>query len=251
MQLADTQSQPCFPVPSGQRSICRVGWFDRRDLDFHDLRPNKEPHMNRLFAFASALLLISSAAFAEEPAPAAKKAEPAADAKKTEAAPAAKKYDIGAQAPEFKIKDANGKEIDLAQLTAKGPVLVRLTCGCSGCDKELAYFQALHEGYKDVGLTSLAIFREPDAKVAAYVKEKKLNMLYAVDTKGEAWSTFDTKTMPTNFLIAKGGKIVSIAAGCDPSGLLAKKLSEKVAKTVNKEAVDVQKKVDDEEKAKK
>ena len=131
----------------------------------------------------------------------------------------------------------------MAELTAKGPVLVRLTCGCSGCDKELAYFQAMHEGYKDLGLTSVAIFREPDSKVAAYVKEKKLNMLYSVDTKGEAWNTFDTKTMPTNFLIAKGGKIISVAAGCDPSGLLAKKLSEKVAKTVNSEAVDVQKKV--------
>lgn len=68
-------------------------------------------------------------------------------------------------------------------------------------------------------------------------------MLYAVDSKGEAWNVFETKTMPTNFLIEKGGKITAIAAGCDPSGLLAKKFSEKVAKTVNQEAVDVQKKV--------
>src|SRR5258707_164780 len=83
------------------------------------------------------------------------------------------------------------------------PVLVRLTCGCSGCDKELAYFQAMHESYKDLGLTSVAVFREPDTKVAAYVKEKKLNMLYTVDTKGDAWTVFETKTMPTNFLIAK------------------------------------------------
>jgi peroxiredoxin Q/BCP len=164
---------------------------------------------------------------------------------------AAKKVDVGTQAPAFKIKDANGKTIDLAELTAKGPVLVRLTCGCSGCDKELAYFQAMHEAYKDKGLTSLAIFKEPDAKVAAYVKEKKLNMLYAVDTKGDSWNVFETKTMPTNFLIEKGGKIVQIAAGCDPSGLLAKKLSEKVAKTVNSESVDVQKKVDEERKEKK
>ena len=160
-----------------------------------------------------------------------------------ESVPVAKKVDIGTQAPEFKIKDSNGKEIDLAELTAKGPVLVRLTCGCSGCDKELAYFQEIHEAYKGKGLTSLAIFREPDSKVATYVQEKKLNMLYAVDSKGEAWKTFDTKTMPTNFLIEKGGKIVNIAAGCDTSGLLAKKLSEKIAKTVNADAVDVQKKV--------
>jgi peroxiredoxin len=161
------------------------------------------------------------------------------------AKPAAKKVDVGTQAPAFKIKDVTGKVIDLAELTAKGPVLVRLTCGCAGCDRELAYFQALNEAYKGAGLVSLAVFKEPDAKVAAYVKQKKLNMLYAVDTKGESWKVFDTKTMPTNFLIAKGGKVVAVAAGCDPSGLLAKKLSEKVARTVNVKPVDVKKKVED------
>jgi peroxiredoxin len=175
-----------------------------------------------------AMLVIAPVAFAEEPPK-----------------PAEKKVDVGTQAPKFAIKDASGKEINLADLTANGPVLVRLTCGCSGCDKELAYFQAIHEAYKGAGLTSLAIFREPDTKVAAYVKEKKLNMLYAVDTKGESWNVFETKTMPTNFLIEKGGRIAAVAAGCDPSGLLAKKFSEKVAKTVNADAVDVQKQVVD------
>lgn len=180
--------------------------------------------MTRLLSAILSLLLLTAVVRAEEPK-------------------AAKKVAAGTAAPAFKIKDANGNLIDLAELTAKGPVLVRLTCGCSGCDKELAYFQAMHEAYKGAGLISLAVFKEPDAKVAAYVKEKKLNMLYAVDTKGDSWKVFDTTTMPTNFLIEKGGKIAAVAAGCDPSGLLAKKLSEKVAKTVNTEAVDVQKKV--------
>jgi peroxiredoxin len=153
------------------------------------------------------------------------------------------KLAVGDQAPEFVVKDADGKLIKLADLTAKGPVLVRLTCGCSGCDKELTYFQELHKAYEGKGLTSLAVFKEPDAKVAAYVKEKKLNMLYAVDTKGNSWDIFKTKTMPTNYLIDKGGKIVSIASGCDPSGLLANKLSDKVAGLVGSEKVDVQKEV--------
>ena len=60
------------------------------------------------------------------------------------------KIKVGEQAPEFIIKDASGKTVNLADLTAKGPVLVRLTCGCSGCDKELAYFQKLSEAYKTV-----------------------------------------------------------------------------------------------------
>ncbi len=150
---------------------------------------------------------------------------------------------IGAQAPQFKIKDVDGKLIDLAKLTAKGPVLVRLTCGCLGCDKELAYFRSIHKSYEKLGLTSVAIFKEPDKKVRKYVKEKKLKMLYAVDTKGDSWKTFETTTMPTNFLIAKGGQIKSIAAGCDPSGLVAKHLSLKVADLLGAKAVDPQKQV--------
>lgn len=191
-----------------------------------------------------AALACPSLSLAEETA---KKTEPA----KTEPAKADAKLSIGQQAPTFKIKDAGGKEIDLAKLTEKGPVLVRLTCGCSGCDKELAYFQELHTAYEGKGLTSLAIFREPDSKVEKYVQEKKLNMLYAVDTKGESWNVFQTKTMPTNFLIEKGGKIISIAPGCDPSGLLASKLSEKVAKLIDTDNVDVKAKVEAKKQAEK
>jgi peroxiredoxin len=147
---------------------------------------------------------------------------------------------VGQQAPDFKIKDSSGKLIDLAELTAKGPVLVRLTCGCSGCDKELGYFQALHAAYKDKGLVSVAVFKEPDEKVESYVKQKKLDMLYTVDTDGKSWDTFQTKTMPTNFLIAKGGKIHRIAAGCDPSGLVAQNLAEEAAKLVGAKPANVQ-----------
>lgn len=155
------------------------------------------------------------------------------------------KVDIGQKAPAFRIKDAGGKVIDLAELTDKGPVLVRLTCGCSGCDKELAYFQKIHETYKDQGLQSLLIFKEPDAKMAKYAQDKKLNMLYAVDPKGVSWTVFQTKAMPANFLIEKGGKIISIATGCDPSGILANKVSQQAAKTLGKKAVDVKKEVEE------
>jgi len=156
----------------------------------------------------------------------------------------APRLSVGQAAPTFKIKDSAGKEIDLAELTAHGPVLVRLTCGCLGCNKELPYFQELHAAYKEKGLTSLAVFREPDEKVEAYVKEKKLNMLYAVDPKGESWKVFQTKTMPSNFLIEKGGRIAAISTGCEPNGLIATKLSEKAAGLVGAETVDVRSKVD-------
>ena len=183
--------------------------------------------MTRLLTAALGLFVLFGFAGAQNPAP---------------------KVAVGTKAPEFKFTDQSGKSHDLAELFAKGPVLVRLTCGCSGCDKELAYFQEIDAAYKKAGLTSVAIFREADDKVAKYAKEKKINMLYGVDTKGKSWDVFQTKTMPTNFLIGKGGEILAISAGCDTSGLLAKKLSEKIARTVDTDAVDVQQRVQEKKK---
>ena len=160
------------------------------------------------------------------------------------------KVAVGQPAPAFSIKDSTGKIIDLKTLTDKGPVLVRLTCGCLGCDKELPYFQEVHAAYKAKGLISLAIFKEPDTKVESYAKEKKINMLYAVDTKGDSWKVFQTKTMPSNFLIEKGGRISAISAGCDTSGLLARGLGDKAAKLVGTEKVDIKTVVDQKAKTK-
>ena len=155
---------------------------------------------------------------------------------------------VGDAAPAFKIKDTNGKEIDLAKLTIKGPVLVRLTCGCLGCDRELPYFQALHKAYQKEGIRLVAIFAEPDEKFAKYVKTKKLNMLYATDPKRKSWSVFGTKTMPSNFLIGKGGKVIAISKGCDPSGLIARNLGNQAATLVKAEKVDIKKQVDQKKK---
>lgn len=176
--------------------------------------------MTRLFAFALLLAVSLASASAAEPGP-------------------AKKVAIGEPAPAFRIKGASGEMLDLAELSARGPVLVRLTCGCAGCDQELAYFRAIHDAYRTQGLTTLLVFKEPDAKVARYAADKKLNMLYAVDPKGESWRVFQTNTMPTNFLIEKGGRIAAIAGGCDASGLLADKVSRKVAQAVGVAPVDV------------
>ena len=168
----------------------------------------------------------------------------AADPAPATTAPAGPKVEIGQPAPAFKIKDATGKMIDLSELTAKGPVLVRLTCGCSGCDTELAYFQKLDEAYKGQGLVSLYVFKEPDAKMEKYATEKKLGMMYAVDPKGDSWNVFQTKAMPTNFLIAKGGKIVSIASGCETNGLIANFVSKKAGTLLGTDVVDVKGRVE-------
>jgi peroxiredoxin len=143
-------------------------------------------------------------------------------------------------APKIILKSPDGKTtIDLAKLTSEGPVLVRLTCACTGCDRELAFFQKLQAGYNSKGLKTIAVFREKPEAVSSYAVKKGLDFMWLSDPKGEMWKTFDSKAMPTNILIDKGGKVVKILPGCTLDGKNAQILSAEVAKLLKTTEVAV------------
>src|SRR5438067_10683501 len=106
------------------------------------------------------------------------------------------------QAPKVLLQSPDGKSTyDLSRLVAEGPVLVRLTCACSGCDQELPYFQKLQAAYNAQGLRTIAVFREKPEAASSYAVKKDLRFLWLADPRGELWKTFDTTAMPTNILI--------------------------------------------------
>ncbi len=146
-------------------------------------------------------------------------------------------------APKVVLKSADGKHtVDLAKLFNDGPVLVRLTCACSGCDKELSQFQALQTAYNAKGLRTVAVFREKPEAASSYAVKRGLNFQWLSDPKGELWKTFDAKAMPTNILIARGGRVVKVVGGCTPNGTNAQALSAEVARLLGtKVAVVVEK----------
>ncbi len=144
---------------------------------------------------------------------------------------AARAEDKPAQAPNVVLKSPDGKQtVDLAKLCADGPVLVRLTCACSGCDQELPFFQKLQAAYNDKGLQTIAVFREKPEAAESYAVKKDVKFLWLSDPKGALWTTFDTKAMPTNILIDKGGKVVKVLGGCTKDGKNAQTLSAEIAK---------------------
>jgi peroxiredoxin len=133
-------------------------------------------------------------------------------------------------APKTVLQSPDGKKsYDLSKLVADGPVLVRLTCACSGCDTELPYFQKLQTAYNSKGLKTLAVFREPPEAAETYTVQKGLRFLWVADPKGDLWKTFDAKAMPTNILIDKGGRVVRVIPGCTRDGRNAQVLSEEIA----------------------
>jgi peroxiredoxin len=135
------------------------------------------------------------------------------------------------QAPKVVLQSPDGKKTyDLSKLVNDGPVLVRLTCACSGCDLELEHFQKLQAAYNAKGLQTLAVFREKPEAAESYVVKKDIKFLWLSDPQGNLWKTFDAKAMPTNILIDKGGRVVKVVPGCTKDGKNAQILSAEIAK---------------------
>jgi peroxiredoxin len=151
----------------------------------------------------------------------------------TSVAPAEEKSKIVLQSPDGK------KTYDLNKLTADGPVLVRLTCACSGCDQELVYFQKLQTAYNAKGLKTIAVFKEKAESLDSYVVKKNIKFMWLSDPTGSLWKTFDAKAMPTNILIDKGGRVVKVLPGCTRDGKNAQLLSAEVAKLLKTKEVKV------------
>jgi peroxiredoxin len=144
------------------------------------------------------------------------------------------------EAPKIVLQSPDGKQsYDLAKLVEKGPVLIRLTCACTGCDAELAFFQKLQESYNDKGLQTIAVFREKPEAIESYAVKKQIRFMWLSDPKGDLWKTFDAKTMPTNILIEKGGKVAKVVSGCTLDGKNAQTLSEEVARLVQTAPVTI------------
>jgi peroxiredoxin len=142
------------------------------------------------------------------------------------------------QAPKVVLQSPDGKKsYDLAKLTAEGPVLVRLTCACTGCDQELPFFQKLQAAYNAKGLQTIAVFREKPEAVESYVVKKDIKFMWLADPKGDLWKALDATTMPTNILIDKGGKVVKVLPGCGKGGKNAQALSAEIARLLQTEEV--------------
>jgi peroxiredoxin len=148
--------------------------------------------------------------------------------------------DAPKQAPKIILKSPDGKKsVDLAKLVSEGPVLVRLTCACTGCDKELAHFQKLQEAYDGKGLRTIAVFREKAESLDQYAEKKGIKFTWLADPTGAMWKTFDSKAMPTNILIDKGGRVVRVVPGCTMDGKNAQILSQEIATLLKTPVVQI------------
>lgn len=120
----------------------------------------------------------------------------------------------GNPAPEFELKDLDGKVVKLADYRGKVVMMAFWASWCPRCMEELAFLQGLYTGKKDQ-LTILAINQDTKNLSQAHVdslrseiKQMGLEFPVLLDTEFEVWQKYGINALPTSVVVDKEGKIV-------------------------------------------
>jgi len=165
--------------------------------------------------------------------------EPAKEpAKPAAPAGAATAVAIGKPAPDFKLKDVNGKEQTLASYKGKVVVLEWSNSACPVCQRHAkgGTVAKVMGNFKDKPVVWVNIDSTADAKVEDGKKFATDNKLatYLMDPTGATGKAYGAKTTPHCFVIDKDGKLAYMGAiDDDKDGTKGDK-----AKNYVKEAID-------------
>jgi thiol-disulfide isomerase/thioredoxin len=136
----------------------------------------------------------------------------------------------GTRAPDFELKDLQGKTLKLSALKGKVVVVDFWATWCAPCKKELPELDKLQKAYtaagKDVVIIAINIDKDP-AKAEKFLKERKISALMVLFDKSQAVApTYDPPTMPTSYVIDKKGLVRFVNQAYEPGD--EKKLKEQI-----------------------
>ncbi|MBS0192008.1 MAG: redoxin domain-containing protein [Phycisphaerales bacterium] len=139
---------------------------------------------------------------------------------------------VGNAAPDFKLKDADGKEYSLADF--KGKVLVLTFWGTwkPACQDALPAIQTINEKYKERGVSVVGLNFEqsPKADPDKFVKDKGYTFLSLKQAQPIA-GPYKVANWPTFYVIGRDGKVVWTSGSLlsPPGGVSAGNHAEQVA----------------------
>lgn len=121
----------------------------------------------------------------------------------------------GALAPDFVLKDPQGKEHRLSDYRGKVVVLDFWATWCGPCQLAMPGLQKLHEKHPTAVVLGLNCWEDGDP--SAFMKDKgyTYGLLLKAD---EVASKYGVSGIPAFFVIGKDGRILHSAVGFDPDG---------------------------------
>ena len=124
--------------------------------------------------------------------------------------PASIKEAVAERAPDFVLKDLNGRKYRLSDFRGKHPVLIIFsTTWCAFCKAEIPHFKAIHSAYAKRGLEVVNVdIQESKEKVSKFTAQHGLPYRVVLDEEAAVSGIYDIRGVPAMVLIDQDGNIV-------------------------------------------
>jgi peroxiredoxin len=118
-------------------------------------------------------------------------------------------------APEFALKDADGKTVHLADYKGKVVLLDFFATWCGPCKIEIPWFMEMERKNKDRGLAVLGVSMDDEGweVVKPFLSDLGVNYRVVIGNDSTAQLYGGVDALPTTFLIDRNGKIAAIHIG--------------------------------------
>src|SRR6266480_109956 len=117
-------------------------------------------------------------------------------------------------APDFNLKDIDGKDVKLADLKGKVVLVNFWATWCEGCQVEIPWFVEFQKEYAGRGLVVVGISLDDDGwkSVKPWIKEKKVNYPIVIGNEGLG-KQYGLVGMPLTALVDRVGRIADVHQG--------------------------------------
>ena len=118
-------------------------------------------------------------------------------------------------APEFALKDSDGRTVTLAEYKGKVVLLNFWATWCGPCKIEIPWFADFEQKYKDRGFAVLGVAMDEEGweVVKPYLAESKVNYRVILGNDTVAGLYGGVESLPTTFVLDRDGKIASTHVG--------------------------------------
>ena len=131
-------------------------------------------------------------------------------------------------APDFTLKDVNGKPVKLSDYKGKVVLLNFWATWCGPCKIEIPWFKEFETSYKNQGFAVLGVAMDDDGweSVRPYLADKQVNYRVVVGTEQVSVLYGDVESLPTTFVIDREGRIASVHIGLVSKGDYANEIKQ-------------------------